>query len=288
MREESAREGRYRSRDGLQLFYRDYPALAPGDRDPLICLPGLTRNSLDFQALAQRLQQRCRVITPDLRGRGRSDHDPDRSHYRPTQYASDIFDLMAELDMDRAAILGTSLGGLVAMVMHRQRPDAVSRVVLNDVGPEIDPAGLARVMASAGLLPAVPDWPAAAARCRELYGPAYPGWTDQRWLQFARISYREVPGKGLDLQLDRNVGVAVREGLSGLDEDPWELFDALGSTPVLVLRGSLSDILTPDILARMRARKPDLEVVIVPCRGHAPFLDEKESVDAIESFLFAR
>jgi len=276
---------RYRSSDGLSLFYREYPAEIPGDSDPVICLPGLTRNSLDFVFLASRLGRRRRVITPDLRGRGESQYDEDRTHYHPGQYADDIFELMDQLQIPRVAIVGTSLGGLTAMVMAARRPAAVSAVVMNDVGPEIDPTGLARILASAGLVPEAADWDEAVQILKQHYGVVYPDWSDHRWLAFARTTYRESHGGRLDIQMDRNIGLAVREGTSGLREDPWLLFDALQGKPVLVLRGAISDILSPDILARMRLRKPDLEVAVVPGRGHAPFLDEPEAVDAIETFL---
>jgi len=275
----------YRSSDGLELFYRDCPAESPTRADPVICLPGLTRNSLDFVFLASRLGRQRRVIMPDLRGRGQSQFAEDRTHYHPHQYARDIFDLMDKLGISRAAIVGTSLGGLIAMVMAAERPEAVSAVVLNDVGPEIDPTGLARILASAGLVPEVHGWEQAVETLKQHYGVVYPDWSDRRWLAFARTTYRESGAGKLDIQMDRNVGLAVREGVSGLREDPWLLFDALKGKPVLVLRGAISDILTPDILTRMKARKPDLEVTIVPGRGHAPFLDEPEAVDAIETFL---
>jgi len=285
MTQASVQESFYQSADGLRLFYRDYPAQNPDGGVPVLCLPGLTRNSLDFVELARHLRRHRRIITPDLRGRGRSQYDPDYSHYHPEQYASDIYDLMEHLDLPCVVIIGTSLGGLIAMTMNAERPDTIQAIVLNDVGPEIDAAGLARVLASAGQVPQADTWDEAVERLKQHYGVAYPDWTQQHWLRFAQATYLAQASGGLDIQLDRNVGVAVRQGMSGLRGDPWPLFDALAPKPVLVLRGALSDILSAEILQKMRTRKPDLHVAIVPNRGHAPFLDEPEALDAIQTFL---
>ncbi|MCP5092765.1 MAG: alpha/beta hydrolase [Gammaproteobacteria bacterium] len=278
-------DGHYSSSDGLRLFFRDYHCQSSGELDPVICLPGLTRNSRDFHDLAVLLSERRRVITTDPRGRGRSDYDADRSNYHPSQYVADVWELLDYLGVPRVIVIGTSMGGWMAMILAHQRPAAISGVVMNDVGPELDPAGLARVQASAGMLPPVADWKEAAARVRQHYESTFPDWPDSKWLDFAKSTYKESGDSGFDVDLDRNIGVALREGLSGLRHDPWQLFDALSTIPLLVLRGEISDILADATLSKMRERKTDMDAVVVPNRGHAPNLDEPEAINAIEKFL---
>ncbi len=275
----------YKSSDGLHLFYRSFYRQSAIEVDPVICLPGLTRNSCDFDDLALLLSNRRRVITTDLRGRGRSEYDPDRTNYHPAQYVADIWDLLDHLNVSRVIVIGTSLGGWMAMIMADERPATIAGVVMNDIGPELDPVGVARVQASAGLLPPVADWNEAIVQVRQHYELAYPDWPESKWLSFAKRTYSQSGNGDLDINLDRNVGVASREGKSGLLQDPWLLFDALLPIPLLVLRGERSDILANETLEKMRLRKPDLTAVIVRNRGHAPYLDEAEAIDAIERFL---
>lgn len=278
-------EGYYRSSDGLKLFYRDYPCSAKGKSCPVICLPGLTRNSDDFDNLATLLSKRRRIIATDLRGRGNSDYDADRFNYQPSKYVEDIWQLLQHLDVSKVAVIGTSLGGWMAMVMAHERPAALTGVVMNDIGPELEPEGVARVLASVGMLPPVADWDEAVSQVRQHYELAFPDWPDSKWLHFAQSTYRQLRNGDLDIRLDRNVGVASREGVSGLRQDPWQLFDALRPVPLLVLRGELSDLLSKATLEKMRIRKPDLRTETVRNRGHAPYLDEPEAIDAIEIFL---
>ncbi len=274
----------FESADGLELYYRDYAPAAPGGV-PVLCLPGLTRNSRDFEAIASQLAARHRVIAFDFRGRGRSDYDHDRRNYHPAQYTADVWKLVDELQLERVALVGTSLGGMVSVLMHAERPGAIAGVVLNDVGPRLDADGIARVIAGAGKLPVAADRDGAVAATRENYAHAYPDWDDSQWQWFADITYRQQADGRYDLNYDRNIGVAVREGVSGLRADPWELFMKLSDTPVLLVQGKLSDILTDEIVAEMRDAKPDLEVVVVPNRGHAPVLDEPEAQNAILEFM---
>jgi len=278
-------DGYYSSSDGLRLFFRDYHCRAETQSDPVICLPGLTRNSRDFHELALMLSKRRRVVTTDPRGRGRSDYDSDRSNYHPSQYVADTWELLDFLSTPRVVVIGTSMGGWMAMILAHERPAAISAAVLNDVGPELDPAGLARVQATAGTLPPVEDWDGAVGRVRQNYELAYPDWPHSKWLRFAKCTYRDSGDGGLDIDLDRNVGVALREGLSGLQHDAWQLFDALRKIPALVLRGEASDILSAETLDKMCKRKADLRSVVVRDRGHAPNLDEAEAIDAIQKFL---
>ncbi|GMR17200.1 MAG: alpha/beta hydrolase [Gammaproteobacteria bacterium] len=278
-------DGYFRSADGLSLFFRDYPQRSASAATPVICLPGLTRNSEDFVGLAARLATQRRVITTDLRGRGRSEYDHDRSHYNPQQYVADVWELLALLAIDKVIVIGTSLGGLMAMIMAWQRPASVAGAVLNDIGPELDPAGLARVVETAALLPEVDTWQEAVQETRNNYRSSFPDWTESRWLDYAKSTYRETGDGRLAMNLDANVGVATREGLSGLEHDPWQLFDALLPIPLLLLRGEHSDLLSAATCEKMQQRKTDLIAVTVRNRGHAPYLDEPEATDAIDQFL---
>src|SRR5262245_28666473 len=182
-------EKRFRSGDGLSLYYRDYAC--PRGRAPVLCLHGLTRNCRDFESLALRLAPRRRVITPDLRGRGGSQYDPTWMNYHPGVYMEDTWTLLQELALERVVIVGTSLGGLMAMLMAATRPQSVSALVLNDVGPEIDPAGAARIQSYVGKLPPVRSWSDAAEQMKATYGTALADYTAQQWQQLARLSFVE-------------------------------------------------------------------------------------------------
>jgi len=272
----------FESTDGLKLYYRDFGSDNAGT--PVICLPGLTRNSRDFEDLATYISDRRRVITPDLRGRGFSDHDPEWRNYHPITYVQDTWTLLDTLGIEQVIVIGTSLGALIAMAMSAQQPDRIAGVVMNDIGPEINPAGLARVQTYTGRVPPVTSWDEAAAQAREIYGEWLPGLSDADWQKMAWRGYRENAEGIPELDIDSNIGEAVRE-VGPQKGDPWALFDTLKNTPVQLLWGLISDILTEDIVDKMRARKEDLEVIRVPDRGHVPLLDEPECLAAIDSFL---
>jgi len=272
----------FNSTDGLKLHYRDFGRDRPGT--PIICLPGLTRNSRDFEDIANYLSDRRRVITPDLRGRGFSDHDPEWRNYHPGTYVQDTWTLLDALGIEQVIVIGTSLGALIAMAMSAQRPEKIAGVVINDIGPEINPAGLARVQEYTGRIPPVKTWDEAARQAKEIYGQWLPGLSDDDWRKMAWRAYRENAEGIPTLDIDSNIGEAVRN-VGPQKGDPWELFDTLKNTPVLLLWGLMSDILTEDIVDKMKARKEDLEVVSVPDRGHVPLLDEPECLAAIDGFL---
>ena len=275
----------FESSDGLSLYYRDYLPAEASDRLPVLCLPGLTRNSRDFEALALRLQRTGRrVLTPDLRGRGRSQHDPDWSNYQPTTYLGDLAALQAAAGAERVVVVGTSLGGILAMLIAATRPAAIAAAVLNDVGPEIAPEGLQRIAQYVGRHIPVGSWEEAAAQARATYGLALPDLTDAQWLAFARRSYVEVDGVPR-LDMDPMIGEAVRAAPSGAAPDLWPVYGALRPLPALAVRGELSDVLSEATFERMALEKPDLRRVTVARRGHPPLLDEPECVTAIDEFL---
>jgi len=277
------REQRWASADGLELYSRDYNTAGP-DARVVLCLPGLTRNSRDFEALAPHLATRYRVVCPDLRGRGYSARDPAWQNYQPATYIADLTGLLRALGLQRVAIIGTSLGGLLAMVMASVAPAAVAGVVLNDIGPEVDPAGVARIRGYAGQLPPVRNWAEAAAQLRQVFGSAWPDLPEARWATLARRSYREDPSGTPVLDCDRGVGTAMRAAPAE-PADLWPVYAALKAVPTLAIRGALSDILSVATFERMQRDKPDLERLTVAGRGHVPLLDEPECLAAIDAFL---
>jgi pimeloyl-ACP methyl ester carboxylesterase len=272
------------SADGLRLFYRDYAPRTATGRLPILCLPGLTRNSRDFADVADRLSGGRRVLCADLRGRGQSQHDPVWKNYHPGTYVGDVTQLLEHAGVSRAVFLGTSLGGILSMMMAALKPESVAAVILNDVGPEVAPAGLARIASYVGRHRPPRNWDEAVAIVRSTYEIALPGLSDEQWAAYARRSYSEVEGVPR-LDMDPMIGEAVRGAPGAAAPDLWPLFGALRNVPTLALRGATSDILAPSTFERMQAEKPDLVRVEIPHRGHVPLLDEPASVEAIDSFL---
>jgi pimeloyl-ACP methyl ester carboxylesterase len=276
-------ERRFASADGLQLYYRDYAASTPG-KLPVLCLPGLTRNSRDFEHVALHLQRERRVLCADLRGRGHSQHDPNWQNYHPGTYLADLLRLLDDAGVERCVFFGTSLGGILTMLTAATQPQRVAAAILNDIGPEVDPAGLARISMYVGKAPPAHTWVDAVRIVRATYEFALPGLSDEQWLDYTRRSYTDVNGVPR-LDMDPNIGEAVRAAPAAAAPDLWPVFDTLKAVPALVLRGATSDILSAATLDKMQARKPDLVRVEVPNRGHVPLLDEPEAVAAIDEFL---
>jgi pimeloyl-ACP methyl ester carboxylesterase len=273
----------FASADGLRLYYRDYAAGEPG-RLPVMCLPGLTRNGRDFEDVALQVRRTRRVLCPDLRGRGRSQYDPNYLNYHPGTYVGDLARLLADAGVERVVLLGTSLGGILSMLIAATTPRILAGVILNDVGPEVAPEGLQRISAYVGRHSPVHSWDEAAAQMRAMYGVAMPDAGDADWMRFARRSYSDVDGVPV-LDVDRGVGEAVRAAPAGAAPDLWPVYAALGPVPTLAIRGELSDVLSVATFDRMQREKPDLERLTVSRRGHPPMLDEPECVAAIDAFL---
>lgn len=272
----------FQSSDGLNIHYRDFGA--QNDGTPVICLPGLTRNSRDFDDLANHLAHRRRVITIDFRGRGYSDYDENWQNYHPRTYVTDVWTLLDLLKIDRVIVIGTSLGGLCAMVMASEQSARVAGVVMNDIGPEIGSVGLARIQEYTGRQAPVSDWQEAMQQTKDIYGEWLPGFSDDDFMRMARRAFREIESDVPRLDMDVNIGRAVRE-VGPQKGDPWALYATLNDIPVTLLWGEMSDILTAEIIAKMKAVKPDLDVIPVPDRGHVPLLDESESLAAIDAFI---
>ncbi len=282
---------RWTSPDGLALHARDYAAASGPSRAPVVCIHGLTRNARDFEDLAPRLAAGGRrVLALDVRGRGGSAFDPQPQRYAPATYASDVLALLDALAISRAVFIGTSMGGLITLVVAALRPAAIAAAVLNDIGPEIAPEGLARLATYVGLGGPAPDWDAAADYARRLNLAAFPHYGPDDWMRFARRLFTEKNG-AIVLDYDPAISQAFKRPEPAPGEAPppppdlWPLFAALAQRPLLTIRGETSDILSPDIARRMREAAPDMAYVQITGVGHAPMLDEPEALAAIHALL---
>lgn len=273
----------WQSHDGLRLYARVYDGPGPG-APTILCLHGLTRNSRDFEDLAPHLAQRYRVIVPDLRGRGFSARDPNLQNYQPGIYVRDVLALLGTVGASRVAVIGTSLGGMLAMMLGFSHPARIAGIVLNDVGPEIDPAGIERIKQYAGRLPPARTWSEAVVQTRAVFGDAWPNLAPDRWAALARRGYREDAAGMIVVDADPNIGEALRAAPAAT-LDLWPLWNALRNVPTLAIRGDRSDILNAATFARMKSENPNLQQLEVANRGHVPLLDEPECLVALDDFL---
>jgi 2-haloalkanoic acid dehalogenase type II len=271
---------RFTASDGLSLAYRD-----EGVGPPLLCLCGLTRNMADFDDVARDFSGRARIIRLDTRGRGASDYDPDFNNYNIAREAQDAIDLLDHLGLDRAAILGTSRGGLIAMALAASHRDRLSGVCLNDIGPEIDTTGLGKIMGYLGLPPGHATLEDGARAMAAAQADLFPDVPLDRWRTHATRIWLQTP-TGLALRYDRRLRDAViAQSATGGMPDLWPLFDLLAGLPLALIRGANSDLLSAATAAEMQRRRPDMIAADVPNRGHVPFLDEPEAQAVIAAFL---
>jgi pimeloyl-ACP methyl ester carboxylesterase len=268
--------------DGIALEARRYSG---GSRTPALCIPGLTRNARDFEDFAPWLAETDRdVFVVSLRGRDGSDYDPDYLNYHPVTYHRDILAVLDSLGLARAIFVGTSLGGIVTMLTNEAAPDRVAAAIINDVGPELDPKGLARIAGYAGVGPSdAADLNEAAAQIRAINEAAFPGKDEAFWRTFAKRTFRETPEGRWILDYDPAIGKALRE--VGPSPDLWPAFESFKLKPTLVVRGAISDLLTAPIIDKMRAVHSDFELCEVPNVGHAPTLSEPEAQKVVASFV---
>jgi len=275
----------YDSNDGLRLYARDYACRGDKEQGTILCMHGLTRNSADFAGIAEYLSERYRVISVDQRGRGNSGYDNDISHYTPATYVQDMFTLLDKLDLDRIFLIGTSMGGLMSFLMLAMQPQRFIGSVINDIGPEIDPAGLARIKSYVGKSTAVTSWDEALAQAKSINQIAFPDFTKEQWWEFTRGLYREQHGVPV-LAYDPAISQPMDDEESGaVPPDLWPILEASSSIPMLVVRGADSDILAPSCVEQMKERHPKLQAAEIANRGHAPTLTEPEAIAAIDNFL---
>jgi len=268
--------------DGLKLHYRDYPGSS--EKPLLLCLHGLTRNSRDFAQLAERYSPRFRVITLDFRGRAQSDYDTMPARYSPLTYAGDVQQLLEHLGIAQAVFVGTSLGGLVTMIIAALAPQRIVATILNDVGPDVDPDGITRILSYVGKDVRFANWDEAARTIAGNYGSSFDRYTHEDWVKMAKRNCREENG---EIRFDYDMAIAEPFKSAGPtpEVDLWPLFTALGQKPLLVVRGERSDLLTAETAARMQQIAPGMKLATVAGVGHAPELNEPEAVAAIDAFL---
>ncbi len=283
------RELTWRSSDGLTLFARDHGSADPG-KLPVICIPGLTRNSRDFEEVAPWIASMGRrVLAVDLRGRGRSDRDPNPQHYAPPTYAADIVALLDFIGAPRALFVGTSLGGIVAMTLASKHIDRIGGAVLNDVGPVIAKEGFTRISSYAGKPPAVKSWADALAYAKQTGGVAFPGYTDADWAVFVRRIFKEDADGVPVLECDPKVFRPMHPLLAWLMTPlVWAMFRKLAAgRKVLLVRGAISDVLSVPTATRMRQEAKEMAYVEVEGVGHAPTLAEPQAKEALTRFFTA-
>lgn len=268
------------SPDGIRLHARVYGDVASGAL-PIICLPGLTRNARDFDALAPALAVDGPVAAVDFRGRGDSGYSKDPMTYVPLSYAQDMVALLDSLGWQKFAVVGTSLGGLVAMLLAGLLPKRLAGVVFNDVGPELEAAGLDRVRASIGMISSQPTWMHAARQVAEANRAVYPDYEIQQWLQLVHRTHRLTPEGRIVPDYDKQIAAPLRSAGDTPAVDMWPLFDAVAKLPLVIVRGELSDILSAAAAEKMLARASNAVLCTIARVGHVPTLDEPEARAAI-------
>ncbi len=276
-------DGYWWSKDGLRLHYRDYP----GDksRPPIICIPGLTRNARDFEQVARRLSGEWRVICVDLRGRGESAYAKDAMTYVPLTYVQDIEALLTELKIKRFVAIGTSLGGLIIMLLAGLKPGRIAGALLNDIGPELESKGLDRIRSTTGKTQSWPTWVHAAREIGEMQATVYPKYTLEDWIVYAKRVCRLTQQGRIVLDYDMRISEPMK--LQAEAFDLWPSYEALGSVPVTILRGGLSDLFSDATGKEMVKRLPNARLTTVSGVGHAPALDEPAATRAIGALLKA-
>lgn len=272
----------WNSADGLKLHYRAYDG--PHERPPLLCIPGLTRNARDFEPVADRYAGEWRVIVVDLRGRGGSAIDPNPANYAPMTYVADVMKLLDQLGIADAVFVGTSLGGLCTMLLAASDSERIAGALLNDIGPEIDQAGVDRIGGYVGKDTRYSSWEAAAVGISARNGAMFPGWGAGEWERHARHICREDKG---EIRYDYDMAIAENfQRAAGKPQiDAWPYYRALDGRPVTVVRGEYSDLLNAATAERMVTEIADAELVTVPRVGHAPTLEEPESQAALDRLL---
>lgn len=272
------------SSDGLKLHARLYGQPVSG-RLPVLCLPGLSRNAGDFDVVARVLAAERQVVALDYRGRGLSDRDPNWQNYALPVELNDLLAVTTVLGLERGVFLGTSRGGLLTMLTTAARPTLIAGAILNDIGPVIDGAGLARIKSYLGRLPGPANWDEAVTLLKTISQSRFPALTDEDWRRQAGSIWMERDGR-----LDAAFDPALAKTLEAVNFDQplptlWPQFDGLGAVPVMVIRGANSDILSEGTVAAMAARRPDLDILTVPGQGHAPLLNDAPSIARIQAFV---
>lgn len=280
----SAYQDRYwTSPDGLKLHFRDYAGGT--DKAPVLCLHGLTRNSRDFEQLAEHIAPARRVLALDMRGRGDSEYAKDSASYNPLVYVGDVLALLEQEGIARFVSIGTSLGGLMTMLLASVAPGRLAGAVLNDIGPVVDPAGIDRIREYVGQARSFPTWMHAARALQEVHGGSHPQFAIEDWLAMAKRNMALQQSGRIGFDYDMAIAEPFRSADAAVPPDLWPAFDALNGVPLLIVRGEQSDLFKPETLAEMVARHGDADSVTIAGVGHAPTLDEPDAVNAIDRLL---
>ncbi|MCR8922883.1 alpha/beta hydrolase [Dasania sp. GY-MA-18] len=278
----------YQSNDGLKLYARDYVCQRSNQqaKATILCLHGLTRNSADFDFICSHLSKDYRLIAADQRGRGLSSYDPQAENYHPGIYVQDMLTLLNTLSIPKVILLGTSLGGLMSLMLSAMVPERITASILNDVGPELDASGLARIQEYVGKQTPVTNWQQAVVQARKINAKELPDLNASDWESFTRAIYRENEQGQPVLAYDPAIAQLMNANkTTAAPPDLWPLFELIAHKPLLLIRGQTSDILTLDCVHKMQSIKPTMEYCEVANRGHAPLLNEPQSLTAIEQFL---
>ena len=272
------------TQDGLRIHLREF-GVSTTSGLPVLCLPGLTRTVADFESLAPALASTRRVIAIDSRGRGQSDYDQNPENYNLAVELADIVSVLGALAIGPALFIGSSRGGILTMLLAAAHPVAVAGAILHDIGPVIEPAGLARIKGYVGKLPQPGSFAEGADILRRDFQIQFPKLTDEQWLAAARRAWKVEHGV-----LAPTYDVRIAQSFAKADDGQpmptlWKEFDALARVPVLVIRGANSDILSATTVATMRARHPGLELIEVADQGHVPLLEGAEVVSYIGRFV---
>lgn len=286
MSDQAYADGYWQSADGLTLHFRDYagPQGTLADRPPILCIPGLTRNARDFEPLAEAFAGEWRVICAELRGRGESDYAKDAASYDAPTYVADIEALLAQQGIGRFVAVGTSLGGVIAMLLAA-RGAPIAAALLNDIGPTIEEPGLARIRELVGQGRSFPTWLHAARWLRETSAHVYPDYEIADWLRHAKRLLVVGQNGRIAFDYDMKIAEPFQQARGGRSEPLWSAFQTLAGRPVCVLRGELSDLLSAATLDEMRRALPGLDAVAVPRTGHVPTFEEPESRAALARLL---
>ncbi len=275
-------DGYWWSSDDVRLHYRDYPGRP--DRPAILCIPGLTRNARDFAVVAERLAGDWRVICVDLRGRGESGYAKNPASYVPLVYLEDLQALIAELQLTRIIAFGTSLGGLMAMLLGAAEDSLLVGALLNDIGPVIEPEGVVHIGSYVGRQQSWPTWLHAANHFRALHGAGFPGYQLADWVGLAKRLCRLTTNGRIVLDYDMKIAEPFNR-TDAAEIDLWPTFDAIAKLPMLIVRGALSTILSDTTAREMVRRATDADLLIVPDTGHVPTLTEEGCPAAIDRLL---
>jgi pimeloyl-ACP methyl ester carboxylesterase len=276
-------DGYWVSSDGLKLHYRDYAG--PPSRPPILCIPGLTRNARDFEGVAARLAGEWRLLCVELRGRGESQQAKDAMSYVPLTYLQDMEALIAALGLERFVLFGTSLGGLITMLLAAAGRERIAGALLNDIGPAMETRGLDHIRSYVGRSQNWPTWLHAARFLAEAQRDRYPDWGLDQWLTYAKRLCRLTNGGRIVFDYDMRIAEPFKAPAPANGFDLWPAFRALAGIPSLVVHGEISDLLSAETVERMTQEAPGMESVTVPNVGHAPTLDEPEAQAGIDALL---